>query len=80
MPRLTKENWQPWHGEIKRFGARETEGLDKDLIALEAHIKKLRKICPKDSAGYPHTTALIYLNQLQTRLDEVRSYLANVGS
>ena len=75
---MTKNNWQPWYDEIKRFGARATEGLEKDLAALEAHIKKLRKICPKDSAGYPPVRALTYLNKLQTRLDGVRSYLTSV--
>ncbi|GAI67271.1 unnamed protein product [marine sediment metagenome] len=80
MPRLTKDSWQPWHDEIKSFKARETEGLDKDMAALEAHIKKLREICPKDSAGYPNTRALAYLNKLQTRLDEVKSYLAGVSN
>ncbi|MBA7512115.1 hypothetical protein ES705_04134 [subsurface metagenome] len=79
MPRVTKDKWQPWHAEIKRFGARETEGLDKDLKALAAHIKKLREICPKDSAGYPLVRALTYLNKLQIRLDGVRSYLAGVS-
>ena len=79
MPMITKEAWQPWHDEIKRFGARETEGLDKDLAALEAHIKKLREICPKDGAGYPPVRALAYLNKLQTRLDGVKSYLAGVS-
>jgi len=80
MPRLTKENWQPWHDEIKRYAARETEGMTKELAALEAHIKKLRKICPKDSAGYPLVRALTYLNKLQMRLDGVKSYLAGVTS
>ena len=79
MPRLTKDRWQPWHDEIKRFEARETEGLDKDLVALEAHIKKLREICPKDSAGYPTIRALTYLNKEQMRLNGVRSYLASVS-
>ena len=78
MPRNTKDNWQPWREEIKRYAGRESEGLDGDLKALEAHIKKLRKICPKDSAGYPNTTALIYLNKLQIRLDGVKSYLSRV--
>ena len=78
MPRLTKDNWQPWHDEIKRFKSRETEGLDKDLAALEAHIKKLREICPKDSAGYPTIRALTYLNKLQMHLDGVKSYLVRV--
>jgi len=79
MARHTKNDWQPWHDEIKRFGTRETEGLDKDLKALEAHIKKLREICPKDSAGYPTTRALTYLNKLQGHLDGVKSYLTSVS-
>lgn len=79
MPRLTKDNWQPWHDEIKRFKAREPEGLDKDLAALAAHIKKLREICPKDSAGYPTTRALDCLNKLQMYLNGVKSYLAGVS-
>lgn len=79
MPRQKESSWQPWHDEIKRFGARETEGLEKDLAALAAHIKKLREICPKDSAGYPLVRALAYLNKLQMRLDGVKSYLAGVS-
>ncbi|MBA7661740.1 hypothetical protein ES703_69760 [subsurface metagenome] len=79
MTRITKNSWQPWRDEIKRFKARETQGLTKDMAALEAHIKKLREICPKDSAGYPHITALIYLNRLQMHLDGVKSYLAGVS-
>lgn len=73
-----KDRWQPWRDEIKRFEARKTEGLDKDLKALEAHIKKLQEICPKDSVGYPAVRALTYLNKWQMRLDEVRSYLTSV--
>lgn len=76
MTRTTKNNWQPWKEEIERYKARETEGLDKDLKALEAHIKKLRQVCPKDSAGYPNNHALEYLNDLQMRLDGVNSYLS----
>ncbi len=79
MPRTTGDKWQPWYDEIKRFKARETKGLDKDLAALAAHAKKLREICPKDSAGYPGTRALIYLNKLQIHLDGVKSYLAGVS-
>ncbi len=76
---MIKNNWQPWDDEIKRYRARETEGLDKDLAALEAHIKKLRKICPKDSAGHPLVRALTYLNKLQKRLDGIKSYLSGVS-
>ncbi|MBA7477897.1 hypothetical protein ES707_13312 [subsurface metagenome] len=78
MSGITKNNWQPWHDEIKRYAAKETEGITKDLAALEAHTKKLREICPKDSAGYLTTRALTYLNKLQMRLDGVKSYLTRV--
>ncbi len=78
MTRTIKDDWKPWHEEIKRYANRDTEGLTKDLAALEAHIKKLAEVCPKDSAGFPHTTALIYFNRLQIRLDEVKNYLVAV--
>jgi len=76
MTRTTRDDWQPWRDETKRFAERETEGLSKDLAALEAHTKKLREVCPKDSTGYPHNLALCYLNRLQIKLDGVKSYLA----
>jgi len=74
----TGDNWQPWQDEIKRYKARETEGLDKDLKALIAHIEKLREICPKDSAGSPTILALLYINKQQRLLDEVKVFLAGV--
>lgn len=78
MPVLHKEDWQAWHEEINRYKNRETEGLTRDLEALEAHIKKLREVAPKDKAGYLQTNALIYLNTLQNRLDGVKTYLSRV--
>ena len=68
--------WEPWHEEVKRYKAKQTEGLTRDMEALEAHIRKLREICPKDVAGWPHGTALSYLNRLQIDLDTARKYLA----
>ncbi len=76
MPRQRKDVWKAWHKEIRRYAHRETEGLTADIKALEQHIAKLREVCPKDSAEFPITTALIYLNRLQTRLDKVKGYLA----
>jgi hypothetical protein len=76
MTKPTETDRQPWHEEIKSYANRGTEGLSKDMAALEAHIKKLHEICPKDSTGFPHTAALIYLNRLQNRLDEVKQYLS----
>ncbi|GAH93378.1 unnamed protein product [marine sediment metagenome] len=78
MTVLHKEDWQAWHDEIKHYAKRETQGLTRDLEALEAHIKKLREVAPKDSAGCRHTDALSYLNSLQLRLDGVKSYLSRV--
>ena len=75
---LHKEDWQPWPDEIYCYKKQETQGLDKDLAALEAHIKRLREVAPTDGTGYPATNALIYLNSLQNRLDEVKSYLSRV--
>lgn len=73
---LHKEDWQPWHDEINRYARRETQGLTKDIEALEAHIKKLREVAPKDRAGYPYITALTYIDKLQGYLDRVKSYVS----
>ncbi|MBA7478135.1 hypothetical protein ES707_13556 [subsurface metagenome] len=76
MPRITKDNWSAWHDEIKRYAKRETGGFAADLKALEQHIAKLREVAPKDKAGWLHNTALTYLNQLQMKLDGIKSYVA----
>ena len=80
MPRLTKDHWKAWDEEKKRFAKRETEGFAADLKALEQHITKLREVAPKDKAGWPHNTALAYLNQLQMRLDSIKSYVAGTAT
>ena len=79
MARTTKDDWKAWNEERKRFAKREAKGFTAEIEALELHIKTLREICPKDSAGYPHTTALIVLNELQQRVDAAKRYLAEVG-
>jgi hypothetical protein len=76
MPKLTKDDWKAWEEEKKRFAKRETGGFTADLKALEQHIAKLREVAPKDKAGWPHNTALAYLNQLQMRLDGIKSYVS----
>lgn len=78
MVRKTKDDWKAWHEERERYANRQTEGLDADLKALEEHIAKLRKLAPKDGAGYPVTTALIYLAELQKELDGAKIYLGRV--
>jgi len=80
MARITKDDWKAWNEERKRFAKRETQGFSGDIKALEQHIKTLREICPKDTAGYPHSTALTILNELQQRVDAAKEYLAGVVS
>ena len=79
MARLTKDDWKAWNKERERFARRETQGFSGDIKALEQHIKTLREICPKDTAGYPHSTALTILNELQQRVDAAKKYLASVA-
>ena len=78
MPRLTKDNWKAWNEERKSFAKREAQGFTAEIKALEQHIVKLREVCPKDFAGYPHTRALMVLSDLQQRVDEAKRYLASV--
>ncbi|GAI61226.1 unnamed protein product [marine sediment metagenome] len=79
MARTTKDDWKAWNEERKRFAKREANGFTAEIEALELHIKTLRGICPKDTAGYPHSRALFELNKLQERLNEARKYLASVA-
>ena len=70
-----KENWEGWNDERKHFQERDTEGFTKDLTALEAHIKKLTEVCPKDKAGWPVTTALLYIDRLTSAYNRFKRYL-----
>lgn len=79
MARITKDDWKKWQEEREQFAKQETHGFTSDIKALEQHIAKLREVCPKDTAGYPHSTALYYLDELQQRVDAAKAYLASVG-
>ncbi|GAJ17861.1 unnamed protein product, partial [marine sediment metagenome] len=79
MARITKDDWKAWNEERKQFTRREPQGFTAEIKALEQHIAKLREICPKDTAGYPHTRALMVLDELRQRVDEAKRYLAGVG-
>ncbi len=79
MPRQTKDDWKAWNEERKRFARIGTKGFAADIKALEQHIAKPREVCPKDTAGYPHTRALMVLNEFQLRVDEAKRYLATVA-
>ena len=80
MPKPTRPDWTAWSKERREFAKREPQGFTAEIKALEQHIAKLREVCPKDTAGFPHMTALTELNKLQQRLDEAKRYLANCGS
>jgi len=79
MARTTKDDWKAWNEERKWFAKREAQGFTAEIKALEQHIAKLREICPKDTAGYPHTRALTELQKLQQRVNEAKAYLASVA-
>ena len=78
MSSQNKEAWDKWHIERHLFATRDTEGFNKDLEALKAHITKLQKVCPKDPAGWPVPAALSYLNKLQADCSKFTQYLKNL--
>lgn len=71
----TKDTWEKWNEERDRFNARETMGFSRDLDALEAHIKKLTRVCPKDEAGWPTGKALTVIDSLRRDYDRFKRYL-----
>lgn len=78
MPRLTKDDWELWNKEREAFNSTETEGFTKDLAALEAHIRQLQKLAPKDSAGWPTANALRVIDQLQRDFGRIKTLVANL--
>lgn len=78
MPRLNKDDWQFWHKAIRQYRERQTEGLIKDLAALEAHIKELQRVAPKIAENIPHYQAAEYIERLQFQAKQARVWLASV--
>lgn len=68
-------DWSIWDEERQAFAARDTEGFTKDLAALEAHIKVLREVCPKDKAGFPVMTAVFHIDWLTQECNRFKSYI-----
>lgn len=73
MARLTQQDWELWEKERTYFKARETEGFTKDFAALEAHIKRLQEVAPKDKAGWPVGQALKVIDQLQRDFHRIQT-------
>jgi len=69
MKMTERADWSKWNEELESFKDRNTEGFMKDLAALEAHIKKLRKVSPKDKIGFPHMNAFDDLTRLASDLE-----------
>jgi len=69
------DDWQAWDKERADFQGRDTEGFTKDLEALEAHIKALAVVAPKDTAGWPVQTALIHIRMLTKDYNRFKGYL-----
>jgi len=76
----SKEDWTKWNEVRNCFQDRDTEGFTKDLEALRAHIKTLRDVSPKDKAGVPETTALLYLDRLTAEYNRFKNYMESVSS
>jgi len=58
------EDWRGWNEERLRYREYDTQGFDADIEALEAHIRKLKEVAPKDKAGWPSGHALSVIDKL----------------
>ena len=68
-------DWRAWDKERRDFQGRDTEGFTRDLLALEAHIKVLAEVAPKDRAGWPVQTALIHIGRLTSEYNRFKQYI-----
>lgn len=69
------KDWTDWKAERRRFTGRDTEGFTKDMAALEAHIKALTEVIPKDKAGFPDLTALFLIQTLTRDYNSFKDFL-----
>jgi len=71
---LTQEEWIKWNNERQRFRELETQGYEQDMANLEAHIKTLTEVAPKDKAGWMNLNALDVVDLLQKELERVKTF------
>jgi len=69
-----KINWDPWNEERQRFRDLETQGFEKDMKRLEAHINNLLNMAPKDSTGFVNLKCLDVINLLRQDLHKAKVY------
>jgi len=70
----TYEQWKEWNAERESFRDIETLGWEADIARLEAHIKKLIEVAPKDKAGWMNLNALDVVNLLKKDLIKAKTY------
>lgn len=73
MPKEAKADWTAWNEERRRFDALDSQGFEADTATLEAHIKTLIQLAPKDTAGWLDPRARTQVNRLMADLQLARS-------
>jgi len=68
MPHFDAAAWKAWNDERQRYSDYDTQGLEADIKALEAHIRVLQEVAPKDKAGWPDSNALQVIDKLKENL------------
>lgn len=71
---MTPVDWQAWNEERERFRELETQGYEQDMATLEAHIKKLLEIAPKDKASWVNLNALDVITLLKRDLERAKIF------
>jgi hypothetical protein len=61
-------NWRPYDEEIARWTKEPTQGFQKDTLALEEHISKLKELAPSEDGITPHFLAAQHIELLETAL------------
>ena len=72
------EEWTEWNEERKRFQDLETQGYAQDITTLEAHIKKLQEVAPKDKAGWMNSNCLYVVGTLTNELKRAKTFFGDM--
>jgi len=74
MTNQAKIDWTAWNAERREFRDRDSQGFDADCEALEKHIKTLRDVAPKDSAGWMNSRCIVLIERLRRDLYQARVF------
>jgi len=72
------EAWEAWNEERKRYRELESLGYEEDMKRLEAHIKKLQEVAPKDRAGWMNLNALDVVTKLHDDLRRAKTFYGDM--